>query len=92
MSLTNADDYRRLIEQFLERRITVSQFERSFLERFKSERGRFSDHVFLVLDRLFSDVDMLCIDDDIRDGDDLDEEQLRDSCRKTLQTLANVPN
>ena len=87
MSVDEVADYRKLINQFLSHEIDVSQFERSFLEQFKNEQRQFPENVFTSLDTLFGDVDMFCEDDDLRDDDELNEEQLRQSCERALPEL-----
>ena len=85
-----ADNYRQLIDQFLQREITVSQFESAFLDRFKSEPEGMPEGLFKPLDRLFGDVDIFCADDDLRDDDELDEQGLRQACERTLLEIAGL--
>lgn len=90
MKLGEAEDYWQLINTYLNREIDVAEFEKSFLERFKNEQRQFSDEVFTTLDRLFSDLDMFCAEDELRDEDELDEGQLRKACERALMSLDEV--
>lgn len=85
---SKAESYRQLINHFLQGEMSAAQFEATFLSRFKSEPEGMSESLFLALDRLFSDVDMFCADDEIREDDDLDEDGIRQACKRTLAEIA----
>lgn len=88
--MTKAGDYRQLIQSFLDRRITAAEFEEGFLSSFKSEPNGMSHSLFLLLDKLFSDVDAFCADEELREDDDLDEDQLREACAEALAALSKM--
>jgi len=88
--MSKAENYRQLIRDFLQREISATQFEATFLNRFKSEPEGMPESLYLALDRLFSDVDMFCADDELREDDDLDEDGLRQACKRTLAEIAEL--
>ena len=83
-----ADKYIELITRFVARKIAAADFERAYLDVFKSEKESLSAEDFDVLDRLFSDVDAYCGDPTLRGPEDLDEQQLREKCAEALAALA----
>jgi hypothetical protein len=86
-------DYADLIKQFLNKTISASEFEKTYLEKFKKETAPMSDEIFLSLDWLFAEIDAYT-------GDPFDpknnpygwinEDQLRESAIKTLDELYKV--
>ena len=83
-----ADKYIELITRFVARKIAAADFERAYLDMFKSEKQSLPTEDFDVLDGLFSDVDAYCSDATLRGPEDLDEQQLRDKCSAALAALA----
>jgi len=81
------EKYAVLIERFVSGEISASEFEVSYLDAFKNEDFGFDQDVYEILNFLFSDVDAYCSDPDLRDNDDLDEEQLLNSAKKALIEL-----
>jgi hypothetical protein len=79
--------YLRLIEDFLSGAIPAAAFERGYLDTSKVDLHRRPQAVFLVLDRLFADVDAYCADPALRGADDLDEDGLR---RAAVDALARL--
>ncbi len=77
MSSRSIEQYLSLISAFVSGEIAASEFENRYLELFKSDETIREEAVFLVLDRLFSDVDVFCADSAIRGVDNLDENELR---------------
>jgi hypothetical protein len=76
MSEHSINEYLSLIKAFISGAIKVLEFETKYLELFKSDECIREEAVFLVLDKLFSDVDIFCADPSIRKPNDLDEEGL----------------
>jgi hypothetical protein len=76
-----------LLTQFVAGEITADQFEHSYLEMFKSEKEKFPENVYEVLNNLFLDVDAYCGDPSLRDEEDLDDEGLRVSAKEALKKL-----
>jgi hypothetical protein len=54
----------------------LSQFESKYLQRFKSETIALPESAFMILDRLFADVDAYCADSSIRELGDLGDKEL----------------
>lgn len=79
--------YISVITDFTSRKITVDEFEKKYLKMVKEETFIFEDKIFKVLGTLFSDVDAYCGDIDIRDEDDIDENQLLESAKIALNKL-----
>ena len=92
MSTTAIGAYAKLIREFLGRTIDALTFEQLYLNMFKNEKSVLPPEVFETLDGLFADVDAFCPDAAIRGEDDLDEQQLRESCRKALKKLEQEIN
>lgn len=76
--------YIEIIKDFVECRIDVENFESTFLEMFKNEKKDIPEEIYSVLDSFFSDVDMLVLDESLRENGDLNEAQLRESAKKIL--------
>lgn len=86
-------NYTNLIEEFLKKSISVSDFEKTYLEKFKQETGEMEEEEFLILDNLFAEVDAYT--DDLKAVADepeyyIDENQLRASAEKTLEELKKL--
>jgi hypothetical protein len=79
-------EYESLIEAFLNRQITVAEFERVYLDKYLSDNRDYSEELFQSLDWLFAEVDAYT-DHPEKDDDDIDEDQLRVSCTETLKEL-----
>lgn len=82
------EQYILLITQFVAGDITPSQFEVSYMNLFKNEEKELPEDIYDVLNGLFSDVDAYCGDLELRDDEDLDEEQLLSSAKEALRKLS----
>lgn len=86
-------DYIGLIEKFLNREITVQEFEKTFNDAYRAEKLPMSDELFDCLDWLFAEIDDYT-DLPMEPEDDPDdyrtEEQLRESAAKTLNELREL--
>lgn len=87
MDTYNLSSYIHLIKSFLTGDLTALDFESKYLDTFKSDPTLRPQEVFLVLDKLFGDVDAFCAEPNLRDEDDLDEDQLRQYSVDALQKL-----
>ena len=56
------DEYRSLLLLFIERKLDYDTFSRQFFTKFQSEDRRMSKRQFLILDKLFADIEV-CTDD-----------------------------
>jgi Bacterial self-protective colicin-like immunity len=82
--------YQELIAAFVSNRLPVQDFERRYLEMFKSETRTFPREEYEILNKLFTDIDMFCADPNIRISGELDENELVDSARRALSSLRAV--
>ncbi len=83
-------DYIGLIEKFLNNKISVQEFERTFLDVYLADEVPISEELFDTLDWLFAEVDMytdLPIGPHENPKDYNNEDQLRVSAAKTLEEL-----
>ncbi len=87
MSQMRTLNYMALLDRFLRKEVATTDFEREYLAMFKEERSFLPDEVFCVLDRLFGDVDALCMDPELFGEGDVSEEQLRQRCALALKEL-----
>ena len=87
MSFHPLKKYTDLLKMFTSHQITASEFEREYLALFKNDATIRPEAEFLVLDELFANVDALCLDPEIRDENDLSEDQLRQKAKKALEKL-----
>ena len=83
-------DYASLLNDFISGRITPKTFETIYLRKFKAETIELPEHAFEVLDRLFGDVDAYCDDPSIRDSDDLGDEELLSSAKRSLGEIEKI--
>jgi hypothetical protein len=87
MAERQLSEYVTLIRNFVEGGVSAHEFERDYLQMFKSDVARRPRQQFEILNRLFSDVDAYCADPDLRSDDDIDENQLRTSAGSALREL-----
>lgn len=81
------DKYIELITKFVNHTIDVKEFEVIYLDMFKKEQTEMSKDEYLILDSLFSDVDMFCPDSDLFEDGDLTESDLLNSAKRALKKL-----
>lgn len=81
--------YKRLISDFVNGKVTVDDFEYSYLKMVKDEQKIFGDEIFKIIGTLFSDVDAYCGDPGLRDEDDIDENELLARAKSALEQLDN---
>ncbi|MFL1484372.1 colicin immunity domain-containing protein [Marinobacter sp. LN3S78] len=79
--------YQRLIEEFVSGQIKADEFESQYLTLFKQQTGELPEPEFETLNQLFTDVDAYCADPELRDEDDISEEELVASAKSALQQL-----
>jgi hypothetical protein len=87
MAANNVEAYVQLIKSFLEKMIDVEEFERRYLSMFKSDTSSWTEPEFEALNGLFAEVDAFCADPELRDENDIDEDQLREAASATLARL-----
>lgn len=79
-----------LIQEFVSGSLTANQFETEYLDLFKSDETIWEEKIFLVLDKLFSDVDSFCAESSIRISGDLNEADLRDMARDAYEKISKM--
>ena len=84
--------YTRLIQDFLDERISVEEFEKIYLSEFKAEKIMIESSLFRILDRLFASVD--CYWSGCAEGQEsafeISEVQLRKDAMNALKALADL--
>ncbi len=84
--------YIQLLSSFMAQELTATEFEAHYLRVYKQDETLFSDEAFLVLERIFGDVDAFYSAPDLREKDDLNETQLRQRCAQALEELKAIQN
>lgn len=85
----NLTPYIHMIESFVENKIDVSEFERSYLLMFTNDTSSWTEAEYENLNHLFGEVDAFCTDPELRSENDIDEDQLREAAKMTLAKLLN---
>jgi hypothetical protein len=88
--MTITEEYRVILQSFIDGRLSVSAFETAYLDKFKNETRDISESDFEVLDELFGDVDSYTSDADlIADNPDfyLSEDQLK---QRVLEAIVKL--
>ncbi len=79
--------YKELIVRFVDKKeIGASKFETEFLKLFKSDKSC-DENFYKIIKPLFYAVEDFCPNPEIRDDDDLDENQLAEVAKETLDKL-----
>lgn len=83
------NEYRNLIQAFVDEAIPAKEFEARYLAAFKSEPGGMSPQLYSVLEKLFEDVDAYW--EDCPPGQEtafiISEQRLRQEAKKALELL-----
>jgi hypothetical protein len=61
-----AQDYMKLMREFLEESISPATFQERYLAQFKAETREMDEGVYQVLDKVFGDLDAFTTDDLLR--------------------------
>ena len=85
------EEYIKIIEDFLQNRIDVFEFEKTYWDKFMNDKN-FPDEYYESLNRLLTDIDEFEPDEELRGddtvGDPLSEEDLREYAKKALKQIA----
>ncbi len=87
-------EYDVLIEQFITKKIGISEFERLYMDKFLNETTRLGDALFHPLDYLFAEVNLYTgypLEPDDDPDWHISEVQLRETARKTLEEIRALP-
>jgi hypothetical protein len=87
---TSVERYVALIADFVSRKSTPTAFEKAYLSAFKTEEVELPSEVFLVLDRLFADVDAYCGDPGMRGPSDIGDDELNARAWSALGELRRL--
>jgi len=79
--------YFNTLSLFVASETSATEFEADFMTLFKNDAVQHDEEVYLILDGLFGDVDAFCDHPDLREEEDLDEDQLRQRCQVALEKL-----
>lgn len=79
--------YRNMIERFLNGRLSVAEFEASYLRTFKDDATAWPEPIYRILNEVFLDVDAYNPYPEGRDEWDIDEAELRGRVERSLATL-----
>lgn len=82
--------YLNLLSSFVTGNISGTDLESRYFSLYKNETSLFPDQEFLILDKLFGDIDAFVADPNLRDEDDLDEETLQEHCLIALEKLKTI--
>jgi hypothetical protein len=84
-----ADRYRRIISAFINKEISASEFESSYLALFKGDKSKVGGEKFDVLDRLFAEADAYEADPELRKQvyGGIGDEELLSCARSAYQIL-----
>ena len=85
--MSHINKYVMLISNFVTGKIPADEFENSYMRMFKNESEFFSDSGFNILNDLFFDVESYCSNPDLKDDDDIDEEELLARAKNALVAL-----
>ena len=88
MTTDKLDPYLHLMKSFVENKIDAKEFEGRYLSMFKSDTNSWTEAEYENLNSLFAEVDAFCADPQLRDENDIDEEQLKEATRMTLMKLS----
>lgn len=83
--------YQQLVESFVAGKLSAVQFEATYLRLFKHDTSR-SKEVYPILSNLFWAVEDFCIYPELRDENDLDENQLLQAAKVALEDLRKLEN
>jgi len=80
--------YRELIARFVKENISADDFEEEYIRTFTNDKSQVPGSEFIVLEKLFFDVDDYVSDPLLRDSpEDLSGEQLRERAAATYSKL-----
>jgi hypothetical protein len=85
--MTEVREYRKLMDDFVRRVITVDEFEEQYLRVFKNDSTLRGSPIYDILNGVFLDVDAFYPDAAVRDAAGIDESELRTRVREALAEL-----
>lgn len=89
--LPDVSTYIQIIDMFIERSTSASDFEMAFLNAMKAESRILGEPVYPILQELFEDADAYVSQPDVRtEPEDLDDEQLRACAKRARDSLRRL--
>lgn len=79
-----------LIEVFLQKRMSVLEFESAYLRAFKDDATDWPEPIYAILNDVFLDVDAYYPDPAIRGAFEIDEAELRSRVERSLSALRRL--
>ena len=90
MSFHDLNEYLTLIFAFVSYDLNGQDFEHKYLELFKADETIRDEPIYLLLDKLFSDVDVFCAEPTLSGSNSLDEDELREQARYVYDRLKKL--
>lgn len=85
------DFYMKMLEDLEGGRISAADFQLKYLKAFKNDTTDWSEEEFEILNNeVFWAAEAFCGDPDLRDEDDIDEQQMRDVCNNALERIKKI--
>jgi len=81
------EGYKGLLTDFIERKISPSNFQALYFRKFKDEERIIPEKIFRILDWLFAETDSYCEDPTLRDSGDIGDDELLISAKRALSEL-----
>lgn len=88
-------EYAALMIEFVSGAMSATEFEKRYLEKFKSERRRLDEWTYRILDEVFGHVDAFCADEELYErlavenpGWPLNDAQLREKVQEAVARLS----
>lgn len=83
-------EYKELLRSFIMDEIDAISFEKKFFSLYKNDEIKWNNQVVSILFELFSDVDAYCSEPELRDDEDLDEIELKESVKRAFSKICNL--
>lgn len=84
------DEYRAILQDFVDGKLTTPAFEKTYFTKFKNETREIGDATFEVLDQLFGDIDACTSNISLIAENPsyyIDEDQLKERVKKAIASL-----
>src|SRR5678816_1274786 len=88
MNASELSPYIDLMKSFLANKIDAHEFEDRYLSMFKEDTTDWTEEEYENLNYLFGEIDAFTPDPELRNENDIDEDQLREATKMTLTKLS----
>ena len=89
MNASELSPYIDLMKSFLANKIDAHEFEDRYLSMFKEDTTDWTEEEYENLNYLFGEIDAFTPDPELRNENDIDEDQLREVTKMTLARLSS---